>query len=56
MKSTGASVKYISAPKYRVEVRGKDAKNLEKNLVQELENLIENMKKSGGEGKYKLIK
>jgi len=55
-KKAGAKVKYISAPKYRVEVKGKDPKALEKKLVQELEIAIKTIEKSDGEGKYKLIK
>ncbi|MEM5836575.1 MAG: translation initiation factor IF-2 subunit alpha [Candidatus Aenigmatarchaeota archaeon] len=52
---TGASVKYISAPRYMVEIKGKDPKNLEKNLVKELEVLCENMKKLEGEGSFKIL-
>lgn len=55
-KSTGASVKYISAPKYRVEVKGKEPKALEKKLVQALEDAVKAIEKSDGEGKYKIIK
>lgn len=55
-KNADATVKYISAPKYRIGVKGKDAKVLEKKLVQELETAVENIEKFEGEGKYKLIK
>lgn len=52
---TGASVKYISAPRYRVEVKGKDPKNLEKKLTRELEDLCKQMKNFEGEGSFKII-
>jgi translation initiation factor 2 subunit 1 len=55
-KKTGGKVKYISAPKYRVEVKGKEPKALEKKLVQELEAACEKIKKFDGEGKFKLLK
>ena len=55
-KRTGATVKYISAPKYRVELQGKDPKHTEKKLVEGLEDVIKQIKKSEGEGNYKLIK
>jgi len=53
-KKTGASVKYISAPNYRIEVTGKDPKTLEKKLVQELDKVVQSIK--NGEASYKLIK
>jgi len=54
-KKTGAKVKYISAPNYRIEVIGKDPKTTEKKLVQELEKVVQLMKQNG-EANYKLIK
>ncbi|MEM5879493.1 MAG: translation initiation factor IF-2 subunit alpha [Candidatus Aenigmatarchaeota archaeon] len=54
-KNTGAAVKYISAGKYRIEIKGKDPKALEKKLVQEIEAAIKSIEKSNGEGKYKII-
>jgi len=54
-KKTGATVKYISAPNYRIEVIGKDPKTTEKKLVHELEKVVEKMKQNG-EASYKLIK
>lgn len=56
VKRTGATVNYISAPRYRVEIRGKDPKTLEKKLVRELEAAIEQIEKFEGEGSYKLLK
>jgi translation initiation factor 2 subunit 1 len=55
-EKTGSKVKYISAPKYRVEIKGKDPKSLEKKLVQELEAICKKIEKIGGEGKFKLLK
>jgi translation initiation factor 2 subunit 1 len=55
-KRIGGEVKYISAPKYRVEVKGREPKVLEKKLVQELEAACKLIEKFGGEGKFKLIK
>lgn len=54
-KRTGASVKYISAPRYMVEIKGKDPKKLEKKLVKELEVLCEEMKNLGEECSFKVI-
>lgn len=53
-QKTGAEIKYISAPKYRIEVIGKDPKTMEKKLVQELEKVVHSMK--NGEANYKLVK
>ncbi len=53
-KKTGATIKYISAPKYRIEIIAKDPKTTEKKLVHELDKVVEEMK--NGEANYKLIK
>lgn len=53
-QKTGAGVKYISAPNYRIEIAGKDPKNMEKKLVQELEKVVRSMK--NGEASYKIVK
>jgi translation initiation factor 2 subunit 1 len=55
-KGTGANVKYISAPKYRVEVTATDPKVAEKNLIKGLEEAVNHIKQSEGEGSYKLIR
>ncbi len=55
-KKTGANVKYISAPKYRVEVKTTDPKNTEKKLRECLEEVVKQIKQFDGEGSYKLIK
>jgi len=56
IEDIGAVVKSISAPKYRVEIIGKDAKSSEKKLVKCLESSVEKIEKAGGEGSYKLLK
>jgi translation initiation factor 2 subunit 1 len=53
-QKTGANIKYISAPNYRIEIVGKDPKMMEKKLVHELEKVVKSMK--DGEASYKLIK
>lgn len=53
-QKTGANIKYISAPNYRIEIVGKDPKTMEKKLVQELEKVVKSVK--DGEASYKLIK
>ncbi|MEM5869562.1 MAG: translation initiation factor IF-2 subunit alpha [Candidatus Aenigmatarchaeota archaeon] len=55
-EKTGGTVKYISAPKYRIEIKGKDPKSLEKKLIKELEAVCQQIEKFGGEGKIKLLK
>jgi translation initiation factor 2 subunit 1 len=55
-KKTGANIKYISAPKYRIELQGKDPKQTEKKLVEGLETVVKQIKQFEGEGTYKLIK
>lgn len=53
---TGASVKYISAPKYIVDLKSKNLKEGEKKLKEGLEEAIKEIKAASGEGNYKLIK
>jgi translation initiation factor 2 subunit 1 len=55
-KKTGASVKYISAPKYRIEISGKDPKTMEKKIINSLEAIVKSAKEFDGEATYKLIK
>jgi translation initiation factor 2 subunit 1 len=56
LQKNGITVKYISAPKYRVEISGKDPKATEKKLVESLEAATKQVKGFDGEGNYKLIK
>jgi translation initiation factor 2 subunit 1 len=56
LEKKGIKVKYISAPRYRVEVEGKNPKSLEKKLIEDLENLTKEIRKAEGEGSYRLIK
>jgi len=55
-KETGAEIKYISAPRYLVKLKGKKPKELEKKLIETLEKAVKKIKKMNGEGSYKLIK
>lgn len=55
-EKTGAEIKYISAPKYRVELIGKDPKSTEKKLMEGLEAAIKKIKQLEGEGSFKLIR
>jgi translation initiation factor 2 subunit 1 len=55
-KSTGLQVKYISAPKYQVELQTKEPKEAEKNLRAGIEEAIKKIKKADGTGSYELIK
>lgn len=56
LEKEGVKVKYISAPRYRVEIEGKNPKMLEKKLTENLEKLVKEIKKAEGEGSYRLIK
>ncbi|MEM5882762.1 MAG: translation initiation factor IF-2 subunit alpha [Candidatus Aenigmatarchaeota archaeon] len=56
LEKKGIKVKYISAPRYRVEIEGKNPKAMEKKLIQSLEETIKEIKKAEGEGNYRLIK
>lgn len=56
LEKTGATVKYISAPVYHVELTTKDPKTAGKKLVEALENAVKSIKQSEGEGSYELIK
>ncbi|MCS7105794.1 MAG: translation initiation factor IF-2 subunit alpha [Candidatus Aenigmarchaeota archaeon] len=56
LEKKGIKVKYISAPRYRVEIEGKNPKALEKKLVEILENTLKEIKNLDGEGSYRLIK
>lgn len=55
-RDTGATVKYISAPKYRVELKTNDPKADEKKLVEALEKIVKRVKELKGEGSYKLVR
>jgi len=55
-KQTGANVKYISAPTYRIEIKASDPKMAEKNLIKGLEEAIKQIKEFEGEGSYKLLR
>lgn len=56
LQKNGFVVKYISAPKYRIEISGKDPKVAEKKMVESLEATVKQIKSLEGEGNYKLVK
>jgi translation initiation factor 2 subunit 1 len=47
-------IKYISAPKYSLSLKTKDAKLGEKTLKEASEDIIKNIKSLGGEGSFKV--
>ncbi len=51
-----AEVSYISAPRYRVELKTKNPKLEEKNLRQQLDKMVDQAKKSGIEAGYRFVK
>lgn len=54
-KKFGVSIKYLSAPKYSVSLKTKDAKAGEHTLELAAEEIIKNIKTSGGEGSFKKV-
>jgi len=56
LENNNLIVKYISAPKYRIELKTKDPKKDEKKMTEALEQAIKKIKTMEGEGEYKLIK
>jgi translation initiation factor 2 subunit 1 len=55
-KETGAKVKYISAPKYQIELQTKKPKEAEKKIRAGLDVAMDKIKKAEGEGSYEMIK
>ncbi len=55
-KGTGVKPKYISAPKYRVELMTKDPKAVEKKLRTVLEDAVKRIEKLQGTGSYEIVK
>ncbi len=56
LQNSGANVRYISAPKYRIELKTKDPKHDEKKLRENLESALKTIKQLHGEGSYKFVK
>ncbi len=54
-KKFGVSIKYVSAPKYSVSFKTKDAKAGERKLSEACEFSIKEIKASGGEGKFEKV-
>lgn len=55
-KNVGAKVKYISAPKYRIDLKTTDPKEDEKRLTDGLELVVKRIKQEDGEGSFKFIR
>ena len=55
-KKSGATVKYISAPKYRIEISGSDPKSMEKKIIDNLEEVVKAAKEAEGEASYTIVK
>jgi len=55
-KDVGAKPRYISAPRYRVEIGTKDPKTAEKNLRAALDDAVKKIEQSDGSGKYEIVK
>jgi translation initiation factor 2 subunit 1 len=53
-KKYGLEIKYISAPRYSIYIKTKDAKLGEKKLKEAAELIINNIEKSGGQGSFKI--
>ena len=56
VQKSGVTVRYISAPKYRIELKTKDPRRDEKRLKDNLESAIKSIKQLRGEGTYKFVK
>ncbi len=54
-KKFGISIKYLSAPKYSMSLKTKDAKAGEHTLSNAAEEIIKNIKAFGGEGNFKKV-
>ena len=55
-KSTNADVKYISAPKYQIELRTKQPKEAEKKLKTGLEKVVKEIEKAEGEASFEFVR
>jgi len=56
LQQKGYRVKYISAPKYIVEITTNDPKKAEREMVIEMETIEKLMKSKNGEASYKLVR
>lgn len=56
IQKTGAVIRYISAPRYRIEMKTKDPKHDEKKLRDIFDTTLKNIKQLNGEGTYKFVK
>jgi translation initiation factor 2 subunit 1 len=55
LEKNGFVVKYISAPKYIVEIETNEPKKMEKRMVESLEKLVKFIKDKNGEASYKFV-
>lgn len=55
-KNIGVEIKYISAPKYRIELKTTDPKEDERRLTVELELAVKRIKQADGEGSFRFIR
>ena len=53
-KKYDLEIKYVSAPKYSLSLRTKDAKAGERKIKEALEEMVKNIKELGGEGSFKV--
>ncbi|MEM5790848.1 MAG: S1 RNA-binding domain-containing protein, partial [Candidatus Aenigmatarchaeota archaeon] len=55
-KNFGLDIIYLSAPKYMLTIKGKNPKKLEKKMIEALEFVVKETKKSNGMVSYKMIR
>jgi len=55
-KKANAKIKYISAPKYMIELRSTDPKEAEKQLKEAIEEAVGEIEKAGGKGNFEFVK
>jgi len=55
-KDFGLRIRYLGAPRYLVEIKGKNPKQMEKTLVKALDLAVKEAKKLNGEASYQLVR
>jgi translation initiation factor 2 subunit 1 len=55
-KKSNYTIKYISAPRYMIEIRTKNPKNTQKKMKEDLDEFISNIKNLEIEGSYKFVR
>ena len=56
LEGSDAEIKYISAPRYRLEMKTKDPKNAEKSLREKLDSIVKNSKDAQVESTYRFVR